>query len=284
MLSFSMSHPIPEVIRIESDSEFALSDDNDPMVPVTSANDEMRFMSILANADTMNVHEHNFKTGSMSASVPIKWIPGGAYIALHASWARRPVLILENKLAAGGATKTQLLLSRSRAWKAGEQPIDVRGGDRLQFEVMVLERDAAMEGDTPKSMTYVAGARCDIEYYYDNKPARECGRSPLDDDGPLRATPARKLQGAQLLPGHFGTVSSAQQDLAIIDACMTGAPAILRPLATRDVVSFTPVSKVAGADRNNMRREIECVPIERKELIERSIVENPYLRANRKSP
>ena len=143
----------------------------------------------------------------------------------------------------------------------GEKEIDRLGGDRVQLDVMVFERQQTPA--KPAALIYAGGATCDIRYEFDYRPFRDCWRSPIDGDGTMRSTPARRLQGAQLLAGRFRPVAGEQFDLALMDICMPGEPLVLvgQPSQSAKYWSYRPEKELSSA-LPSMRRYAQCDPID----------------------
>ncbi len=200
VLSFEVNHPIPAVVTVDFDNEFPINDGFEPLAGLDATKNDLRFLSAKkeiaetnartkAEAETLSIYEFEFRKDGTAKPLAVRWLADTEPLKPHASWARRPILVVEEKAASGA--KTKFVLSRSRAWSPAEQPMETGGGDQLHFELAVLERSNAADGK-PAALTYVGGASCDISYSFAERPFQDCLRTP-----PITAAPMRANSGPQ---------------------------------------------------------------------------------------
>jgi hypothetical protein len=277
---------------------FEISDIYDPMLPITFDPADLKMMSVkvarsrfarwfgnegaveffqvdLAEAEPEPIVQLKTVRAAKKSKVikPVKMRitgdPSGGSIDVHASWARRPILLVE--AGAGGTRNVQMILSRSSTTpiveeapreEKGKMPGEKAGGgdghlvDHVQFEFAIFEKSAS-QSDAVTEFHLVGGLACMIDYTV-RRPDRDrvapCRRT-VRMVGNERATPATMLQSAQLLSGRFAKGDSAS--LAMLDACMALSPITVQPVAIGAVQSPEPEIR----SNANLQRVMNCRPI-----------------------
>ncbi len=250
----------PTPIKLRSAPKFDISDDYDPMLPLTKDAD-LRLLSVRKSNDKMRLYEIDLDA-EKPAPVPIGMRLGasGAKVDLHASWARRPIVVLDQPADFGGPAKTQLVLSRSLVTTTEETK---ETHDSVRVEFLVLERDKSASGAA--DLKQVRGLACNVTYSLQGADtSRPCRRSSYLA-GDKRPSPAHKLQGGQLLVGRLTAPGQKDADLALTDACYPKDPIILHPTGINLPMAhgFQPVPnlRVPRAEQDKPMREIECGPL-----------------------
>jgi hypothetical protein len=202
----------------------------DMMVPVSRRKDDYRVLSLVApplraikrGEDKLAIHEINLSSDTAPTPRLVFADADGLEIFLHYSWARRPVHVVETPQAGQAAAATELVLSRSRISRAPGTVV---------FEFAVLRRDR----DGGKAFTLARSARCAVRYAADSR-MPSCRRTAPADLHPREGLQS-KLQGTQLLVGHFSRASEiapeAPFDLALVDRCARQRPILLRANGAR---------------------------------------------------
>lgn len=270
-------------IKLDIDTTFTIADDYDPMMPLFVDNRNVRLVSARVEGSEfaeklglwwrrLRLYETDLKAPRIQSVELALRTPGSedATVPLHASWARRPILIFEAHDENGGK-KTQLLLSRSIVREQREVAAESQSGanskdkvaakrqvvrwtDETRLEFAIFER-AADPDVKEKAFRLVRGLRCSVTYSstkLDNR-IKRCERSAAEV-GSQRATPATLLQGAQLLVGRFTRDASAK--MALVDSCMVTRPLILEPMA---IGRSEPVSLT---EPGRLRRVATCQGID----------------------
>jgi hypothetical protein len=238
--------------------KFDIDDTYDPMLPLNRDKDDLRLISLKKDRleGTVGIYEINLKDAN-PAPIPIETLvgPNATPVKLDASWANRPVLVLEDSSAADGVAKTQLVLSRSLVTTT-EEIGDTRDTVRLEF--LVLERNASDPAGKP--LRQVRGLACNVIYtLHGANPSRPCLRSSVQV-GEKRPSPAQMLQGAQLLAGRLSSPGQTDLDLAMPDACYADQPIILRPATLDAAADLKPVRNLTVLRNSNKQalRQVAC--------------------------
>ncbi len=237
---------------------FDIEDDYDPMVALSFAKDDYRFLSLVSSDERASVYLTDFNTDKPRPRPVETWV-GGAKLDLHSSWVRRPVLIVETPDAA--AAKTKLIFSRARVAPARETT------DSLTLEALVFERDTSASASEPFRLA--RSASCQIAYTFPKAiPDRTCRRS-FSPDRPMRPSPAALMQASQLLAGRV--TASNEQALVFADACLDSKPIVLdRVAVSRDGIG-TLAATLPTAQQAGVQRQVECEPLTSREQIAREL-------------
>jgi hypothetical protein len=244
-------------IRLHRGPKFNIPDDYDPMLPLTQDAD-LRLLSVRTESGKTRLYEIDLDADEPKP-VPIDTVVGasGTKLDLDASWARRPILVLDQP---GEPAKTQLVLSRSLVTTSAASGDAL---DSLRLEFMVLERDKSASGAS--ALKQARGLACNVIYTLQGaNPAQPCRRS-AHQVGAKRPSPAHMLQGGQLLVGRLTSPGQKELDLAMPDTCYPNRPIILQPLAVDDApasggMEVVPDLRVARDGRAPLR-EILCGPL-----------------------
>jgi len=238
----------PGVVAIKKISPFAIDDRFDPMMPITRANNDLRFLSLLATDNSVGVHMIDFAKDN-PATREIGLAVDGAGLNLDRSWAERPVLIVEPKEA---VAKTTLVFSRGHIIP---RSADQKKIDTVRLEVLVLDRNASDPVETPFSVS--AGTACTVTYKFNQDEDRACARG-FEPSRPMRASPAARMKASQLLVGRFFAGSDGLA-LAFADNCLNQHPIVLVPGSSpkHDFV-VTPQTAI----HLGVNREVFCVPLD----------------------
>jgi hypothetical protein len=282
MVAFSLASehvPVDPVARaevtLEPGKSFDISDDFDPMLPLTAQPADDRLISArvvhdrwgekLARArNRLALHEIDLAAPNpQPAELAVGTSTGANPILLHETWARRPILITE--AGTDAEAKTQFILSRSTTERVATEKPKVPAGrekfDSVRFEFAVLERPVA-PAQPPAAFRLVRALACTVTYTVmnpDDDRIHPCRRVTIDVSSD-RATPATYLQGTQLLTGRFG--SDAEPSLALVDACLRTRPIMVRPVGIGDPAGGS-AEKVTG----NLQRQVDCQPLGRAERL-----------------
>lgn len=271
------STPGPPGIDLTMDKRFEVDDSFDPVFPLAMQASDMRLIGMKV-ARSWLAYKLRLSTGTVglyevdiaSAKPEMLKIPletGGARaLEFHETWARRPMLVLEDEAAA--PKTTQLVLSRSKTSTVeAELPKGEMKGrdlDEVRFEFAVLERPIAAPAQTPFKL--VRGLVCTVIYTIvklDEDRIDPCRRTERTVSS-HRATPATRLQGAQMLVGQF--TESAEQTIALFERCILSGPLIVRPVAIG--ASASPLQKGTAASANgHLQRQFECSPVARADVV-----------------
>jgi len=250
----------PREIALHNDRKFDIPDDYDPMLPLTK-DDDLRLLSLRTSGGKLHLYEIDLDA-DQPAPTQITTLLGAKAekTDLDASWARRPVLVMDQPAENGEPAKTQLVLSRSLVTTTQEQG-DTQDSVRLEF--LVLERQKSDRGAA--ALRQVRGLTCNVTYTLRGaNPSRPCQRSSVQV-GTKRPSPAQMLQGAQLLAGKLTTPEQTDLDLALPDACYGSRPIILQPLAVdaavRERLQPLPNLTVTRENRPQPLREVQCGPL-----------------------
>ena len=199
---------------------------HDMMLPVTKVKDDLRVLSVAAPRERdvrrtggqLRLYETNLKSDMEPKELDIYW-DATTKLALDRSWARRPINIVETAAPSPDqASKIDLILSRSRLSKSSARP------GLIMFEFLVLRRNR----DGEARFTAVRSARCTVQYVNASMPGHPACRRVEPADSGTREALQTRLQGAQLLSGHFGKDRTNSLDLALHDACASSRPIIFR--------------------------------------------------------
>jgi len=274
MFKFDVAPPAalyePAQFKLDKPVRFNIPDRLDPMMPITSKNDDRRFLSLeaaekLADLNALyskvEIHMIDFVKDNpavgdilltMNGTMMKDRTPDPAdTIRLHGSWALRPTLVMETR---GQKPKTKLVFSRA---KMAIQPPDTEV-ESLRLETVVFERDADPTSNGPFKVT--GGAACQVTYTFKPNPDFSCKRA-FDPNRSMRSSPAAKMLASQLLVGNFA--GSDGYGIAFIDACLRNNPIILRP-KDKFETAYTVTTKPAEDD-DQVRREVVCRPLGSKE-------------------
>ena len=199
---------------------------HDMMLPATKSKDDLRVLSIVAPREReirrtggqLRLYETNLKSDMAPKELDIHWDPA-TKLMLDRSWARRPINIVETAAPAPGQPpKTDLVFSRSRLSKSLARP------GLIIFEFLILRRNREGEG----RFTAVRSARCTVQYVNASMPGHPACRRVEPADSATREALQTRLQGAQLLSGHFGKDRTGSFDLALHDACASSRPMVFK--------------------------------------------------------
>lgn len=228
---------------------FDIPDLFDPMMPISRARDDLRFLSLRTSGEKLAIHLIDF--AKTNASVEnINLAMNGTAVQLDKSWGLRPVQVLETR---GAAPKTKLVLSRGTIALAPGKPVDPAANtETVRLETLVLERDAGAPPDKPFAVT--GGASCAVKYTFKVNHDYPCHRT-FDPNRPMRSSPAAKMQASQLLAGHFA--GGDGHGLAFTDACLK-EPIVLKPAGGAG--GFMPIKPTVGV-KSNVERDVVCSPI-----------------------
>ena len=167
MLSLDLRYPFdgssPQV-NFHSQREAAVPDDFDPLVPMSTSKERMRFVSVRASADRLELNEFDFARDEIYRSVPIQWNADRKDMLLHSTWARRPIMVV-NK-AAQGETRTQFILSRGRLTNSPHSPSRGGGRDSAKLEFLILEQEKEVAANGTHTLTFIGGATCMVDYTF----------------------------------------------------------------------------------------------------------------------
>ena len=226
---------------------FDIDDRFDPMMPITRARDDFRFLSLLTSKETVGVHMIDFaKDNPTVGNVTLTMNDGP--VDLHPSWALRPVLVLETREA---TPKTKLVFSRGELAIDPGKPVDPSAtSEVLDLETLVFERDATAS-DKPFRKT--GGAACTVTYAFKTDTDFQCYRA-FDPKRPMRASPAVRMQASQLLVGHFA--GSEGHGIAFPDYCRQADPIILQPKGDTFVQTVESLGK-----GNELKRKVTCTAL-----------------------
>jgi hypothetical protein len=248
-------------VRLHRDRPFDIPDDYDPMLPLTRDGD-LRLLGVKTSGGKVGLYEIDLES-EKPQPVQITTLAGAnaSKVELDASWARRPILVMDQPAENGEPAKTQLVLSRSLVTTT-EQSGDTLDGVRLEF--LVLERDKSAKG--ADALKQVRGLACQVTYTLKGaNPSRPCQRSSAQV-GDKRPSPAQMLQGAQLVAGKLMSAGQKGLDLAMPDACYPDKPIVLQPIGI-DAAAAAPGLEVV--DRLTVEREkkaqrlrqVDCGPL-----------------------
>jgi hypothetical protein len=231
-----------------------LGEKYDPIMPITMEWTDMRLLSVYKQQETLNLSEIDL--GSSTPKLEqIKLSAGSGSeasdVVLHKSWAHRPTLILEIG-ALEAEKKTQLVLSRSKVTTPDRNKQPTNGlVDSVQLEFAILERPAAAGGE--RTFRLVRASACNVTYTVKKPhPFWLCRRAAVPSHDTELATPATRLQGAQLLVGRFASGSDART-LALIDRCYPN-----RPIIIGDTAAPIELERAVSPD---VERQVKCGPL-----------------------
>jgi len=251
MLAIDLAAPSPAkgplASKITKMVPFRIDDRFDPMMPITRAKDDFRFLSLQTSEAEVSVHMIDFSKDNPAVGDALLTM-NGTPVKLHPSWALRPVLVLETREA---TPKTKLVFSRGEMAIDEDKPIDPSAtSEVLGLETLVFERDAAA---SDKPFQKAAGASCTVTYAFKTNSDFPCYRA-FDPKRPMRASPAARMQASQLLVGHFA--GRGGHGIAFPDSCRQADPIILQP---KDDTFVQTVESVGRG--NELRRKVTCVPL-----------------------
>ncbi len=259
----------PQHVMLIHDRRFLISDEYDPMMPITKDKDDLRLLSVRSLSGKILFYEIDL-AAQKPEPAPMQTVVGlkADNIEIAASWSRRPIVVVETDSGNDRRGDTQLVLSRSKVHSPimgsnAAEPVSVSGPardptDQVDFQFVVLERERS---ENRSSLKWVRGLQCKITYTLNGlQPLLPCRRAS-EDENDDRTTPATLLQGAQLLAGRFR--AGSELHLALPDACLADKPIILQtvPVNTADQSSpFVKVESVSGFD-GRLKREVNCKPL-----------------------
>ncbi|MBN8992961.1 MAG: hypothetical protein J0H42_32400 [Rhizobiales bacterium] len=237
----------PLTSTIQKMVPFKIDDRFDPMMPITRAKDDLRFLSLLTSDTAVSVHMTDFSKDNPAVG-KLTLTMNGSPVDLHPSWALRPVLVLETREA---TPKTKLVFSRGEIAIDPDKPIDPAATSEVMgLETLVFERDAAA---SDKPFQKAAAASCTVTYEFKTNSDFPCYRA-FDPKRPMRASPATRMQASQLLVGHFAGHDG--QGIAFPDSCRQADPIILQPKGDTFVQTVESIGK-----GNELKRKVTCVPL-----------------------
>ncbi|MBA2397768.1 MAG: hypothetical protein H0V72_03565 [Bradyrhizobium sp.] len=237
----------PLTSKIQKMVPFDIDDRFDPMMPITRAKDDLRFLSLQTSEKTVGVHMIDFSKDNPAVGNVILSM-NGSPVDLHPSWALRPVLVLETREA---NPKTKLVFSRGEMAIDPDKPIDPAAtSEVLGLETLVFERDAAA---SDKPFQKSVGATCTVTYSFKTNTDFQCYRA-FDPKRPMRASPATRMQASQLLVGHFA--GREGHGIAFPDFCRQSDPIILQPKGDAFVQTVESLGK-----EGELRRKVTCTPL-----------------------
>jgi len=247
----------PGTVTINRISHFEIDDSFDPMMPITDAKDNLKFLSVRAADSAVGVYLSDFAVDD-PVSRKIEMNMDGVPLRLHPSWALRPTLVVESK---EPTPKTKLIFSRGHVVAGSDQRVDA-----AWLEVLVVERNASDPQETPFSVS--AAAACKVQYRFESvDSARPCGRA-FDQARAMRPSPAAMISASQLLVGRFARTSGLA--IAFTDRCLSQHPIVLASGdGGRLDVDVTDRSEQAL----HLRREIDCQPVVSRESIGDAVVD-----------
>jgi hypothetical protein len=232
---------------------FSIDDRFDPMMPVSRAKDDFRFLSLQTSEKAVSVHMIDFSKENPAVG-NVTLTMKGSPVELHPSWALRPVLVIETREA---TPKTKLVFSRGEmAIEPGESIDPAATNEVLDLETLVFERDAAA---SDKPFLKTGGAACAVTYSFKTNSDFQCYRA-FDPKRPMRASPAARMQASQLLVGHFA--GREGHGIAFPDYCRQAEPIILQPKGD----TFVQTVESIGKD-DELKRKVTCVPLNASEEI-----------------
>jgi hypothetical protein len=245
--------------RLHRDQKFNIPDEYDPMLPLTR-DDDLRLVSVKTGGGKMGLYEIDLGSANPQP-VQITTVIGAeaAAVDLDASWARRPIVVLDQPGENGEPAKTQLVLSRSLVTTT-KQTGDTT--DSVRFEFLVLERDKSAAGAEP--LKQVRGLACNVTYTLRGGSSSKPCRRSAQQVGEKRPSPTQMLQGAQLLVGRLTSPGQKDFDVALPDACYVSRPIIVQPAAVDSPVSaFEEVERLTVRRQSNSEklRQVECGPL-----------------------
>jgi hypothetical protein len=239
---------------------FDIPDRFDPMMPITRARDDLRFLSLERRRQEVGLRIFDFAREHPGPE-KVKLLMNGRDISLHSSWARRPVLVMETRRE---SPKTRLVFSRAEILPQASDPA-VADTETLSLETLVFERGAADPSDAP--FVKGSGAACAVTYTFKRHPEFPCYR-PFDPSRPMRASPAARMQASQMLVGRFAEGNG--QAIAFPDFCLPAEPVmVLKP----EGATFVQTSEEAGWP--DIQRHVTCHPLDSHEHLSGPIVAPP---------
>ena len=252
MLLIDVAGPVsprgPLAAKIRKKVKFDISDRFDPMMPITRARDDLRFLSLEKTEEEVGVRVFDFSKEHLEAE-KVNLLMSGSEVSLHSSWALRPVIVLETR---EDGLKTRLVFSRAEI--SPQQPGDpdrVAETETLSLETLVFEREGSAPPDA--AFTNTSGAACTVKYTFESHPEFPCYRA-FDPTRPMRASPAARMQASQILVGRFAGRDGYA--LAFPDSCLKAEPVmILKPMGT----TFVQSSEEAGW--SDIKRKVDCHPL-----------------------
>ena len=266
MLAFDVVPPsstfMPAMPTIPKVVPFNIPDRFDPMMPMTRKSDDLRFLALEAPEklselsalqSEVRVHVINFANDKPVMDT-VRLTQNGATntddsLRLHASWALRPVLVLEDK---GSNARTRLVFSRGKiAAQAGKFVHPSTNVESLRLEIVMFERDVNSTSDKP--FAFSGGASCKVTYTFNPNTDYPCRRA-FDPKRSMRSSPAAKMQASQLLVGNFAGPNG--YGIAFPDTCLKHTPIILRQNNSTPR-QYIEVKKTVGA-KTDVEREVVC--------------------------
>ncbi|MGY0575284.1 hypothetical protein ACTGJ9_033070 [Bradyrhizobium sp. RDM12] len=253
----------PAAAKLKKIVRFNIDDRFDPMMPITRKVDDLRFLSLEASKATVRLRVIDFAKDDPALG-NVRLTMDGDDVELDRSWAARPLMVLETRDA---QPRTMLVFSRGEIAIDPGKPVSPDATtESLTLQTLVFERDAAAPSDAPFERS--AGVACRITYEF--APGHTdwpCYRA-FDPDRSMRASPAARMQGSQMLVGHFS--KGAEHGIAFPDACLKSEPIILAPQDG----SYKPLSDTAGWDGPpKLRRTTTCEPLDTAAIVSRPIAQ-----------
>ena len=249
---------IADVI-VAKNTRFTIDDSYDPMMPISAAKDDFRFLSVMSSAQGARLYLTNFKDDAPTP-LPIDTIMAGETITLHSSWLLRPTLVVESKGSA--APRTRLVVSRGRVFAADEPNTDA-----AQFEALVFDRNASAGSETPFAVSQAVS--CRVKYTFNREdPNRACQRA-FFAARPMRSSPAAMINAAQLLAGRV--TASNQLSLALMDGCFDTDPILFEPAAGENSRTGTLTASKHTVTKGGLKRELACEPLSSRDQIQNEL-------------
>ena len=232
----------PGIVTIKKIARFAISDDFDPMMPITRNKNDLKFLSLLASDTRTDIYQTDFDDNP-PAPQKISVTMDGKPLELDGSWGLRPALIVQSK---ESPQKTQLILSRGAVESTGNDFVDT-----VQLQALAMERELS---DVHGPFSITRGVACTVTYQFEKPlPNRACLRA-FEPRRPMRSSPAAMMRASQLVVGRFG--GSGGLGLAFADKCLED-PIVLVPgdPAQRD---FAVTTATAQGQEKRVTREVHC--------------------------
>ncbi len=226
---------------------FRISDEFDPMLPLSrSAIDNTRLISVRSEGGKANLYFVEFvKDWPTPTRVPINM--DGADVVLHASWLRRPPIVVDSRDFAAGTSRLVL----SRGFLSANEP---KASESVLMEFLMLERGLADTPDKPYSVT--TAAICKITYtIIQGNETDQCHRTFEPAQG-MRSSPGALLNAGQMLVGRFNQKGTL--GLALHDACYPHHPIILDRSEAGDRTLSVREGQITFS---RSTRRVECKPL-----------------------
>lgn len=241
-------------------------DDFDPLFALSRDKDDGRVISARVAKGSLSMWEMDINDpNAIPQKVAMTTSEAAREIAVHESWARRPILVSE-PMATDSAQKIQLVMSRGTPVPAKGKLVLNHKQDEAVIEIAVMDRPKQKEQAIGSGWTYRSGLSCRVTYkmptitrggktieVVDTDGIMPCRRT-VQAVGTDRATLATRLAGAQMVLGQLTSAPSRpdQLDVALIDVCMPAAPLIIS-LSNGATSEYPPI--------DGLERHAACVPL-----------------------